>query len=419
MARRDYKSGSMYQRTSDWRWLAAFEDDWSQAGTRKRVVVTGKGCEGGCPPRCGHRKSIKAKLDKKRGQHERGEIGINPRQTVKGWTDKYLEMRLRDLSPKGYNAAASPLRKWVVPTIGRRRLDTLTPGDLRAVADAQRNVTDKDGKPDPRKPATIEATHRAMMTMLRYAVREGHAIPARVMEAKPPPKAGKSDRLGMTVPEGMACIKEAADMDDGTRWLVTLVYGMRQGESLGLTWDAIDFEAGECGEIRIEWQLQALPYIDRANKHLGFRVPVGYEAIRLVDAYHLVRPKSRQGYRVAPLLPPIRDGLLRWRSVVPANPWGLVWPEANGRPRNDKHDRAAWKMLQAHAGVTHPTGRPYHVHECRNFAATMLLEAGVDEHIITALLGHSSIIMSRKYMTVRREPLYEALAKVGERLQLG
>jgi site-specific recombinase XerD len=71
------------------------------------------------------------------------------------------------------------------------------------------------------------------------------------------------------------------------------------------------------------------------------------------------------------------------------------------------------------AAVTHPAGRPYHVHECRNFAATMLLEAGVDEHIITALLGHSSIVMSRKYMTVRSEPLLDALTRVGERLQLG
>jgi integrase len=280
-----YGYGTVYQRKSDGRWCAAVD----------------------LPSARGERNDKKLAL-------ERGDVGTDTRETVKGWSDRYLEMRLRDLSPKGYNAAASPLRRWVVPTIGRKRLDQLTPADLRAVADAQRNALGKDGKPDPRKPATIEATHRAMMTMLRYAVREGYTIPARVMEAKPPPKAGKSDRIGMTVPEGLACIEQASALPDGTRWLVTLLYGMRQGECLGLTWDAIDFEAGEFGEIRIEWQLQALPYIDRKNKRAGFRVPVGYEARHLIDSYHLVRPKSRQGYRVAPLLPPIRDALLRWRE---------------------------------------------------------------------------------------------------------
>jgi integrase len=399
MPRRDYGSGSVYQR-ADGRWVATIEAGWTPEGTRKRTVVTAK-----------TKAQVQRKLRDKQLEIERGELGASPRETVKGWADKYLEMRLRELAPKGYNATASPIRRWVVPTIGRKRLEQLTPADLRAVADAQRTAG--------RKPATVEATHRVLMTMLRAAVREGYAIPARVMAAKPPPKAGKSDRLGMTVPEGLACISEASERDDGTRWLVTLVYGMRQGECLGLTWDAIDFNAGEFGEIVIEWQLQALPYVDRKNKRLGFRVPVGYEARHLVDAYHLVRPKSKQGYRVAPLLLPIREALLRWREVAPESPHGLVWPRPDGRPRNDKHDRAAWADLQAAAEVAHPAGRAYHVHECRNFAATMLLEAGVDEHIITALLGHSSIVMSRRYMTVRREPLLEALTRVGERLQLG
>lgn len=409
--RREHGTGSMYQRRSDWRWVATIEANWSANDTRRRLVVTGKGCEGGCAPRCLHRADINKKLERKKNEYDRGQIGTSARETVKGWADKYLAMRLDDLSPKGYNAASSPIRKWVVPTIGRKRLDQLAPADLRAVADAQREAG--------RKPATVEATHRAMMTMLRYAVREGYVVPPIVMAAKPPPKAGKSDRIGMTVPEGMACIEQASKVADGTRWLVTLLYGMRQGECLGLTWDAIDFDAGEFGEIRIEWQLQPLPYLDRSNKRLGFRVPVGYEAIHLVDAYHLVRPKSAQGYRVAPLLPPVREALIKWREVAPKNKHGLVWPEANGRPKNDKHDRAAWGDLQAAAKVAHPSGRAYHVHECRNFAATLLLEAGVDEHIITALLGHSSIVMSRRYMTVRREPLLEALTRVGDRLQLG
>jgi integrase len=66
----------------------------------------------------------------------------------------------------------------------------------------------------------------------------------------------------------------------------------------------------------------------------------------------------------------------------------------------------------------HPAGRPFHIHECRNFAATMLLEAKVPEHVVTDLLGHSTVATSLRYRTVRREPLMEAMQRVGERLQL-
>ena len=398
VSRRDYGAGSIYQRKRDGRWVATIEDGWTDTGTRKRTVLTGK-----------TKAAVKRKLRDAQAARERGEVGANKRETVKGWSEKYLAMRVHSLRPKAYNAAANPIKNWVVPTIGHKRLDTLTPGDIRAVEDAQRAAG--------RQPAD---TYRVLMTMLRAAVADGYQVPQPTMMTKLQGGVPKSDRQAMTVPEGLRCIEVAATLPHGTRWLVTLLYGMRMGECLGLTWDAIDFDRGRFGEIVIDWQLQALPYNQPRNRSSGFRVPADHEARHLVDGFHLTRPKSKSGQRVAPLLEPVRDGLLAWREIAPDNPWGLVWPSAKGRPANDKHDRAEWWGLQNVAEVGHPTsGRPYHVHECRNFAATMLLEAGVDEHVVTALLGHTAVATSRRYMTVRREPLYDALAKVGERLQLG
>lgn len=398
--RREYGSGSIYQRASDGRWVATIDAGWNANGTRNRIVVTAK-----------TKALVKRKLLEKQRARERGELGASPRETVKGWAETYLGIRVRDLSPKGYNAAASPIHRWIIPKIGHRRLEQLTPADVRAVATAQRAAG--------RKTSTQAATQRVLMTMLRHAVREGHTVPTRVFETAMP-KSEKSDRTSMSVPEGLEVLRVAAELPHGARWLLTMLYGMRMGEALGLTWDAIDFDAGQHGEFVLEWQLQGLPYLDRNDKSLGFRVPDGYEARHLVDSYHLVRPKSRAGWRVAPMLPPVRHALLHWRDVAPQNPWGLVFPSIKGRPCNDKVDREEWWAVQQTAGVSHPSSpRPYHVHECRNFAATMLLEAGVDEHVTTALLGHSSVVISRRYMTVRREPLYDALARVGERLQLG
>ena len=404
-ARRDYRTGSVYRRAGDGLWIATIEAGYTATGGRRRITVSAK-----------TEAEVKRKRRDKVKALEAGEEA-GGRVTIKAWADQYLAIRIRDLAPKAYNAAANPIRKWVIPTIGHRRLDELTPGDIRAVHDACR----KAGR-------QAADAHRALHTMLNAAISEGHPVPPRVLKVKAPAPP-KSDRAAMSIEEGLACLKAAGDLPHGSRWLFTLLYGQRQGECLGLTWDAVDLDAGAYGEAVIEWQLQPLPYNVPRDRSSGFRVPDGYEARHLVDAYHLVRPKSRAGYRVAPLLEPVRDALLRWRDVAPASPHGLVWPETNGRPMNDKHDRAEWWALQEAAGVHHPTrtrtvdGKAvpgyYHVHECRNFAATMLLEAGVPEHVITDLLGHSSIVTSLRYRTVRRGPLLDAMRLVGERLQLG
>ena len=399
MPRREYRSGSVYQRKADGKWVGTLEAGWTVDGTRRRVAVVAK-----------TEAQAKRKLRDKRRQIDEGAGATTGRTTVRTWAQEWLAQKQTTLRPKAYRAAASPTNRWIIPTIGHKRLTDLTPGDVRAVQTAQRNAG--------RKAATAAATHRVLLNMLRGAQTEGHTVPLPVLSVRAP-KPDPSDRLGMTVPEGLACIETAATLDHGTRWLVTLLYGMRQGECLGLTWDAIDLDAGAYGELRIEWQLQALPYLDRKNKARGFAVPDGFERRHLVDAWHLTRPKSRAGWRVAPLLEPVRDALLKWQQIAPENPWGLVWPTAGGRPANGRRDEEEWYALQATAGVSHPTSpRAYYVHETRNFAATMLLEAGVPEHVVTDLLGHSTLATSLRYRTVRREPLYEALARVGERLQL-
>ncbi len=387
--------GTRPKHTCRGRYRGSKDAGFLQSGARRRVTASGR-TEAIVKRRL--RDKIKA-LDA--GQEVAG------RTTVKSWADEYLAMRVTDLAPKAYNAAANPIKNWVVPTIGHKHLAQLTPADIRAVDAAQRKAG--------RQP---NDTRRVLMTMLRAAVEEGHTVPSRVFAVKAL-KANVSDRSSMSVDQGLACLEVAADMPRGARWMFTLLYGVRMGEALGLTRDAIDLTAGEFGEAVIEWQLQPLPYRVPRDRSSGFRVPDGYEARHLVDAYHLIRPKTNSGYRVAPFLEPVRDGIMHAIETAPENPWGILWPETTGRPMNDKHDRAEWKALQDRARVAHPSGRPFHVHECRNFAATMLLEAGVDEYVITSLLGHSSIVTSRKYMTVRREPLLEGLRRVGDRLALG
>jgi integrase len=395
--RRDYKTGSLYQR-ADGLWVGTIEAGFTKSGARRRITVSSK-----------DKTAAKKKLRDKRLQLERegAPAGGSARTTVKSYAEEWIEQRKTAVRPKPWATDASAIRQWIVPTIGHKRLEELTPKDIRAVRTAQTKAG--------RSSSTARRTHTTLTAMLRAAMLDGHAVPARCLLVDAPGVA-VNDRTEMPVAELLLMLNAAHELlPHWSRWFAQALYGMRPAEVLGTTRDALDLDAGL---LVVEWQLQPLPYLDRANKPLGFQVPDGYEARHLVDSYHLTRPKTKRGQRVLPLVPAMRTALTGWLEQAPENPWGLVWPAASGRPANEKHDLAEWYALQDTVGVRHPSGRHYYIYEARHGLATRLMEEGVDEHVITALMGHSSIVTSRGYMHANQRHALEAMEKVAARLQL-
>lgn len=414
-ARRDPGMGSLYQRSSDGIWIGTIEAGWTETGARRRVTVSAK-----------TEAAAKRKLRDKRAEIERGGLPVvGARVTVKSWAEEWLGQAERTMRPGSFATARSSINLWVIPTIGHKRFSALTPGDVRAVAQKQRAAG--------RSSSTELRTHSVLMTMLKAAMLEGHPLHPRVLATKAPTKA-VSDREAMTVEQALAILPWAGELHHGSRFLAALLQGMRQAECLGLTWSAVDLEANT---ITVEWQLKPLPYRVARDRSSGFRVPDGYEARRLsltptVDAegnelpptgaMHLVRPKSKAGYRVIPIVPVMREALVKWRErsaeLIPSNPHGLVWPNLNGAPTYYKVDDEEWYGIQQAADVRHPGGRLFTIHEARHTTATLLLEAGVDPTVIVAIMGHSDILTTRGYQHVRTERAMEALEKVAARLEL-
>jgi integrase len=422
---------------------------WTSRGTRAKKTVSAK-----------TEAEAKRRLRKLQQDIDRnGVTDVSSRTTVKQWVDQYLELRRlppKPLSPNGWNAAASPLRKWVVTTIGNKRLDSLTPGDIRAVAKAQYDAG--------LKTSTAAATHRALMTALNRAVLEGHSIPERVLKVESPGMSS-SDRTDLTLSDSVECLAVASQLPDGIRWLLALLYGVRLGEALGLVENdpitnepLVDFDNKL---IHLAWQLQDLqrehgcvPPGEKPScgKKKGahcpaarFRVPRDYEAVQLRGMWHLVRPKSQKGYRVLPMIEPVETALRTWLDEVrPANEWGLVFPGWDGNPKSDKVDREEWLAIQQTAAVEvdpndetriigmnplwrgHPSAnnpdparrRWYHIHECRNYAATAADAEGISDLILTSLLGHASIRTTRGYQRAHLDEKREAVLALGRRLGL-
>jgi integrase len=397
--RRQWGTGSITQR-KDGYWLGRIEAGYYSNGTRRQINVVRKT----------RAEVVRGLKEKQRQIILEGipEAGIG-HATVKTWAAVWLARHQKAVRPRVFVNDRGNVHKWIVPTIGHRRLDQLTPGDVRAV----RTAVVKAG----RSTTTARNVHWTLMGMLKAAQLEGHQVTERVLKVEAPVPA-VSDRDAIPLDDALKILTAAMERPDRARWVASFLQAMRQGEVLGLTWTCVDFDRNV---IDVSWQLQTLPYVDARDKAAGFIVPDGYEHRHLTKAWHLVRPKTARGQRVIPLVPWMSAALREWRGVAPENPWGLIWSETDSRgnpqPVKVKDDRDRWKALQVTAGVQHASGRPFEGHEMRHATISWLVEAGVPISVIEALVGHATLV--RAYVHTSDAQTRAAVEVIATKLGLG
>lgn len=384
------------------RWVGAFFHGYTDQGKPRRFRVTGDTAS-----------QARTRMRKRMGEvRDGGGAAASSKTTVKQWSEEWLGIAERTQRPQPFTNTRSAVRKWIVPTIGHKRLGDLTPADVRKVGNAQRAAG--------LKPSSQRRTHSTLMTMLKAARADGYAVPAIVVEVAAP-AANPTDRQDLPVDLAVEMLGVASGIPQGSRWVAAFLQGLRQGEALGTRWSDIDFERDL---MQVSWQLQPLPYRVAYDRTSGFRVPDNYEAIQLDGRWHLVRPKTAAGLRVIPLVPWFKSALLAWREVAPKSEHDLVWPALDGSPCDPKVDDAEWYLLQETVATSrgtsalHPSGRLWTIHEARHTTATLLMEAGVPLAVIIAIVGHSSMLSTKSYLHVNAAPLAEAMGKVAERLAL-
>ncbi|WP_454149654.1 tyrosine-type recombinase/integrase [Microbacterium lacticum] len=402
MARKQRRkgTGSIYQNTRG-QWVAAIEAGWTERGTRRRLTLKGR-----------TEAEVRARLaEAHRRIAAEGLVTSFASITVKRWADHWLAQRQLVVRPGTYVSDRSAVERWIVPAIGRLRLDGLAPADIRKVASAQEAA----GLALP----TMQRTHAVLGKLLTDAVDEGYQVSRRARDVGGPGTV-PSSRQALNIADARRILAVAADRSDASRWVAALVEGLRPAEALGLTWDMVDLDAAT---MTLAWQLKALPYVERRSPASGFRVPRGFESRHLVGAYHLVRPKTRAGIRVVPMVPWLVDALAAWRDNAPPSPFSLVWPRDDGSPRSAEFDRAQWYEIVEQTGVTvtlpDGTARRPLLYEARHTAATLLLSNGIDETTIKSILGHSTVLSTRAYLHADHTRTRLALAVSAQTVGLG
>ena len=333
--------------------------------------------------------------------------------TVAKWMDHWMEdIAPQKIRPKTLAGYRTVVNGYIIPLLGKKRLDKLTAEDIRKLHTVMQNTPKdpelRDGRELPAGTVMLSSTyallaHNALSAALKVALREGK-ITANPCEMVDRPRRRVTEQKALDVPEAVKLLSHLAkmldgddgqDKQDGALWATYLLTGARRGEILGLEADRVT------ETLDLSWQLQRITDISKA--------PADWEYRHLRSTLYLSRPKSSAGWRIIPLVEPLRAILKRQISDQRD---GLIFTR-NGLPWDPDGATKAWSAVLAEAGLPGDVV----LHGSRHTTVDLLYEAGVPEAVISEIVGHSSRAVTRGYRSRgNTKQLEAALNKVSELL---
>lgn len=299
--------------------------------------------------------------------------------TVDQWFEHWITKIVADLAPNTRRNYRERYEKNIRPVIGSMRITHVKPMHCKEVFHQMY---------DRYAGSTIRQTYIAMGTMFRAAVMNDviRKHPMDGVRYHKPVKEAKAIRF-LTIKETQQFLNAAKNTSNYFQYALVLETGLRTGELIGLTWDAID------------WDKRTLTI----SKTMEFR----YKQ----QEWRAGPPKTASSYRTIPLTGSayqILEGLYHQRLiriVDPALPETLPYLDRRtgrttslvmrdlvfinkrtGRPiKNSSYDTNIYKICRR-CGIT-----PFSMHALRHTYATRAIEGGMPPKVLQKLLGHASI----------------------------
>lgn len=255
----------------------------------------------------------------------------------------------------------------VIPALGKRQIDKLTPDDLDVLYAKLLKEGNKGRRGGGLSVKTVRKIHLALHKALADATRKGVTIRNVAALADPPTTNSKksTEIKAWDAEQLLAFLTAIASHRFAPLFDLAANTGMRRGELLGLRWRDIDFGA-KLLSVR-----QAL-------------VSVAY-AVELSDV------KTDHGRRTIDLDPDTVAMLERWRDVRLAEQGGrldadgLVFVKPDGTSPHPDIVSQIFDRKVAKLDVPKIT-----LHDLRHTHATLLLKAGVPVKVVSERLGHST-----------------------------
>lgn len=306
--------------------------------------------------------------------------------TVEKWLRYWIDEILpaEKIRPSSIAAYRSTVDGWLIPLLGKRKVDSLSADHVRAMFKAIQSTPKAHGLRGKKDlpPGTVMVgadtaikAHAVLSSALKTAMREGKAT-RNVCEMVNPPSKAKVTQGSLTSAQARELLNHLATRKDCALWSTYLLTGARRGEILGLEADRVT------DVLDLSWQLLRITDISTASPD--------YERRHLQGTLYLTRPKSRSGARFVPLVEPLKSILALHMQGQTS---GLVFTREDGGPWDPDSATDAWAKLLKDAGM------PSNVvlHGARHTAVEMMDAAGVDWDTIKDIVGHSTTKMSLEY----------------------
>lgn len=407
--RREKGTGGLYQRKADGMWCGSVELPSPDGKKRRRKVIA----------RARKDEALAALRQARKDLERTGDLPTAS-PTLATWLDLWFTRvatpRLKVSTRPTYRGH---IDRYIVPAIGKVRLDKLNPAHVQRLHEYITGDLDLS-------PTTALQSHRILAKALTDAMREGR-VNRNVATLVDAPRKARVKKVYLDATEGRTLLRHAATdptrADEAARWAVALLTGARPGERLGLTHDEINFDTNT---ITIAWQLQRLTYIHGCGTttpdgtwlcgrkrggncpQRGIDVPADQEVRHLEGGLYLTRPKSAAGWREVPMAPLLREMLHRYTQARPPGAHGLVFTRDGHRPIDPSDDSAAWDTALRAAGLP-----DVNRHSARHTCATLLDELGVPENVRVQILGHASGTTTAIYTHVADSRTVEAMDRLG------
>lgn len=346
---------------------------YDAAGRRVRKVVYGR------TMREAREKAERLKVDVGRGQ---------PPDTKAVTVARLLEdwhrhgVKTVGWEPSTARNYRSIIDNYLLPGLGRRRVDKLAPRQVQEFLDELAATG--------RSPWVIRNVRATLRAALAVAT-TWQLVTHNVVKLTRAPRLEVEEISALTPDQVRVFLGAVSEHPLGNLFTVATALGLRQSEILGLRWEDVD--------------------LDELVLH------VRQKTYRVVGGWHTGRPKSERSRRSIPFPAEIavvfrrqraeqrevREAAADWQDI------GLVFASATGGPLVGTSVTKTMQRLMRDAGL-----EPKRFHDLRHTAATLMLIMGVPLEVIQQTLGHASYTTTRDlYAHVLPEMQRQGSDKIG------